>query len=149
VSRNHGLPPFLAEDPGVDSGYMIAQYTQAAIVSELKRLAVPASVDSIPSSAMQEDHVSMGWSAARKLRRCVDGLARVLAVEYLTAARGIEMRGPLEPSPATAAALALLRRNVEGPGPDRHLAPEIEHAFDDVRTGALVRAVEQTMGDLA
>ena len=68
-SRNHGLPPFLADDPGVDSGHMIAQYAQAAIVSDLKRLAVPASVDSIPSSAMQEDHVSMGWSAARKLRR--------------------------------------------------------------------------------
>ena len=68
-ARSHGLPPFLADDPGVDSGLMIAQYTQAAIVSELKRLAVPASVDSIPSSAMQEDHVSMGWSAARKLRR--------------------------------------------------------------------------------
>ena len=88
-NRNHGLPPFLADDPGVDSGLMIAQYTQAAIVSELKRLAVPASVDSIPSSAMQEDHVSMGWSAARKLRKALDGLTRVLAIEMLTAARGI------------------------------------------------------------
>ncbi len=88
VARSHGLPPFLADDPGVDSGHMIAQYTQAAIVSEMKRLAAPASVDSIPSSAMQEDHVSMGWSGARKLRRSVDGLARVLAVEVLTAARG-------------------------------------------------------------
>ena len=68
AKRNHGLPPFLADDPGVDSGLMIAQYTQAALVSEMKRLAVPASADSIPSSAMQEDHVSMGWSAARKLR---------------------------------------------------------------------------------
>ena len=87
VSRSHGLPPFLADDPGVDSGHMIAQYTQAAIVSELKRLAVPASVDSIPSSAMQEDHVSMGWAAARKLRRAIDGLGRVLAIEILTAAR--------------------------------------------------------------
>ena len=125
---------------------MIAQYTQAAIVSEMKRLADPASVDSIPSSAMQEDHVSMGWSAARKLRRSVDGLARVLAVEYLTAARALDLRAPLQPSPATAAAVALLRRNVEGPGPDRHLAPEIEHAFDDVRSGALVRAVEDTDG---
>ena len=84
-NRNHGLPPFLADDPGVDSGLMIAQYTQAAIVSELKRLAVPASVDSIPSSAMQEDHVSMGWSAGRKLRRALDGLTRVLAIEILTA----------------------------------------------------------------
>ena len=96
-SRNHGLPPFLADDPGVDSGHMIAQYTQAAIVSDLKRLAVPASVDSIPSSAMQEDHVSMGWSAARKLRKSIDGLTRVLAIEILTAARGVDLRAPLEP----------------------------------------------------
>ncbi|MST35105.1 histidine ammonia-lyase, partial [Acidimicrobiaceae bacterium USS-CC1] len=86
VSRSHGLPPFLAADPGVDSGHMIAQYTQAGIVSEMKRLAAPASVDSIPSSAMQEDHVSMGWGAARKLRRSIAGLTRVLAVELLTAA---------------------------------------------------------------
>ncbi len=148
-SRSHGLPPFLAHDPGVDSGHMIAQYTQAAIVSEMKRLANPASVDSIPSSAMQEDHVSMGWSAARKLRRSVDGLARVIAVEYLTAARALDLRAPLAPSPATAAAVALLRKNVEGPGPDRHLSPEIEHAFTDVRSGALVRAVQETMGELA
>lgn len=148
-ARNHGLHPFLAHDPGVDSGHMIAQYTQAAIVSELKRLANPASVDSIPSSAMQEDHVSMGWSAARKLRRSVDGLARVVAIEYLTAARALDMRAPLQPSPATAAAIALLRRNVEGPGPDRHLAPEIEHAVQDVLSGALVRAVEETIGELS
>jgi histidine ammonia-lyase len=67
-ARSHGLPAFLAADPGVDSGLMIAQYTQAGLVSDNKRLAVPASVDSIPSSAMQEDHVSMGWHAARKLR---------------------------------------------------------------------------------
>src|SRR3954449_3336909 len=148
-ARNHGLPAFLADDPGVDSGHMIAQYTQAAIVSELKRLAAPASVDSIPSSAMQEDHVSMGWSAARKLRRSVDGLARVVAIEYLTAARALDLRAPLSPSPATGAAVALLRRTVEGPGPDRHLAPEIEHAFTDVRSGALVRAVEAVTGPLA
>ncbi|MFY9653949.1 histidine ammonia-lyase, partial [Trebonia sp.] len=92
VARSHGLPPFLADDPGVDSGHMIAQYTSAGIVSELKRLAAPASVDSIPSSAMQEDHVSMGWSAARKLRRAVDGLTRVLAIELLTAARALDLR---------------------------------------------------------
>ena len=108
-ARNHGLPPFLADDPGVDSGHMIAQYTQASIVSELKRLAVPASVDSIPSSAMQEDHVSMGWNAARKLRRSVDGLARVVAVEVLTAARALDLRAPLTPSPATGAVVDLLR----------------------------------------
>ena len=117
-ARNHGLPPFLADDPGVDSGLMIAQYTQAAIVSELKRLAAPASVDSIPSSAMQEDHVSMGWSAARKLRRSVDGLTRVVAIEILTAARALDLRAPLEPSPATAAVVRLLRSSgVVGPRP--------------------------------
>lgn len=92
ASRCQGLNPFLAHDPGVDSGHMIAQYTQAAIVSELKRLAAPASVDSIPSAAIQEDHVSMGWSAARKLRKSVDGLTRVLVIEVLTAARGIDLR---------------------------------------------------------
>jgi histidine ammonia-lyase len=148
-SRNHGLPPFLAHDPGVDSGLMIAQYTQAAIVSELKRLAAPASVDSIPSSAMQEDHVSMGWSAARKLRRSVDGLTRVVAIELLTAARALDLRAPLEPSPATAAAIRLLRSSgVEGPGPDRHLSPEIEAAVSLVQSGAVLRAVEEVIGEL-
>ncbi|WP_159607475.1 aromatic amino acid lyase, partial [Agromyces humi] len=96
-ARNQGLPPFLAHEVGVDSGLMIAQYTAAGIVSELKRLAVPASVDSIPSSAMQEDHVSMGWAAARKLRRAIDGLTRVLAIEVMTAARGLALRAPLDP----------------------------------------------------
>jgi histidine ammonia-lyase len=148
ANRSAGLPPFLADDPGVDSGHMIAQYTQAAIVSELKRLAVPASVDSIPSSAMQEDHVSMGWSAARKLRRSVDGLTRVLAVELLTAARGLDMRAPLMPSPATAAVLAGLRAHVEGPGPDRYLAPEIEAAVNYVGSGAAVAAAETVTGPL-
>lgn len=149
-ARSHGLPPFLADDPGVDSGHMIAQYTQAAIVSEMKRLAAPASVDSIPSSAMQEDHVSMGWSAARKLRRSVDGLTRVLAVEVLTAARALDLRRPLEPSPATEAVVRLLRSSgVEGPGPDRHLSPEIEMAVELVRSGAVVAAVEEVIGELA
>ena len=148
-SRNHGLPAFLADDPGVDSGHMIAQYTQAAIVSELKRLAVPASVDSIPSSAMQEDHVSMGWSAARKLRRSIDGLTRVLAVEILTAARALDLRAPLEPAPGTAAVVRRLRvAGIAGPGPDRHLSPEIETTVDLVRTGAVLTAVEDEMGEL-
>ncbi|WP_314149680.1 histidine ammonia-lyase, partial [uncultured Leifsonia sp.] len=100
-ARNQGLPPFLAHEVGVDSGLMIAQYTAAGIVSELKRLAAPASVDSIPSSAMQEDHVSMGWAAARKLRRAIDGLGRVLAIELMTASRGAELRAPLQQGPAT------------------------------------------------
>lgn len=155
TSRSHGLPAFLAHDPGVDSGHMIAQYTQAAIVSELKRLAVPASVDSIPSSAMQEDHVSMGWSAARKLRRSVDGLARVLAVEVLTAARALDLRVATgsttgtAPAPATGAVVRRLRRaGVAGPGPDRHLAPEIETTLSLVRDGSLLAAAESTIGEL-
>ncbi len=146
--RSHGLPAFLAHDPGVDSGLMIAQYTQAAVVSELKRLAVPASVDSIPSSAMQEDHVSMGWSAARKLRRSVDGLSRVLAVELLTAARALDLRGPLQPAAATAAAVGALRQAVPGPGPDRFLSPEVEAAVELVRSGAVLAAVEGITGGL-
>jgi histidine ammonia-lyase len=148
-ARSHGLPPFLAADPGVDSGHMIAQYTQAALVSELKRLAVPASVDSIPSSAMQEDHVSMGWSAGRKLRRAVEGLTQVLAVEVLTGARALDFRAPLAPAPGTAAAVRSLRAHVPGPGPDRHLAPEIAAACALVSSGELLAAVEAEIGELA
>ncbi|MGP3533902.1 histidine ammonia-lyase [Microbacterium sp. RD1] len=142
-SRSSGLPPFLAGDPGVDSGLMIAQYTQAGIVTELKRLAAPASVDSIPTSAMQEDHVSMGWTAARKLRRAIDGLSRVLAIEILAAARGIEMRAE-GAAPATARVVEALRERVPGAGPDRYLAPEIQAATDLVVSGALLRAADAT-----
>jgi histidine ammonia-lyase len=147
-NRSHGLPPFLAAEPGVDSGHMIAQYTQAGLVSEMKRLAVPASVDSIPSSAMQEDHVSMGWSAGRKLRRSIDALTRVLAVEILTAARALDLRAPLIPAPATAAVVEALRAEVPGPGADRYLSPEIEATVGLVRSGALLAAVEAVIGSL-
>jgi len=133
--RSHGLPPFLADDPGVDSGLMIDQYTQAALVSECKRLAVPASVDSIPSSAMQEDHVSMGWHAARKLRKVVDNLAAILGIELLAASRAVDLRAPLQPAPRTGAVIAALRAQVAGPGPDRFQAPEVEIAAAFVRAG--------------
>jgi histidine ammonia-lyase len=146
VARNHGLPAFLAADPGVDSGHMLAQYTQAGVVSELKRLATPASVDSIPSSAMQEDHVSMGWSAARKLRRALDGLTRVLAIEAYTAARGLDLRAPLRPAPATEAVRQALRTRIAGPGPDRHVSAEIAAAVDLVSTGALLAAADDVLG---
>jgi histidine ammonia-lyase len=126
--RSNGLTPFLAGDAGVDSGLMIAQYTQAGLVSENKRLSVPASVDSIPSSAMQEDHVSMGWHAGRKLRKVVENLRRVVAIELVTAARALDMRAPLKPAPITGALLAKLRKEVPGVGPDRFLAPELEAA---------------------
>lgn len=148
-NRNHGLPPFLADDAGVDSGLMIAQYTQAALVSEMKRLAVPASVDSIPSSAMQEDHVSMGWSAARKLRTAVAALGRIIAVELYTATRAIELRDGLTPAPASTAAITALREaGVQGPGPDRFLAPDLAAAEAFVREGKLVAAVEEVTGPL-
>ncbi|CAM5497837.1 histidine ammonia-lyase [Streptomyces avidinii] len=149
-NRSHGLPPFLADDAGVDSGLMIAQYTQAALVSEMKRLAVPASADSIPSSAMQEDHVSMGWSAARKLRTAVDNLTRIIAIEMYAATRAIELRHGLTPAPASRAAIAAARAaGVQGPGPDRFLAPDLAAADAFVRSGGLVAAVEPVTGPLA
>jgi histidine ammonia-lyase len=143
--RSAGLPPFLAHDPGVDSGLMIAQYTQAGLVSENKRLSTPASVDSIPSSAMQEDHVSMGWSAARKLRKVVENLARILAIELVTSARAIEFREGLTPSPATARVIQELRKTVPGVGPDRFLSPELEAATTLVNSGAVFSAVKEVV----
>ena len=147
-ARNHGLPAFLAHDAGVDSGLMIAQYTSASIVSELKRLAVPSSVDSIPSSAMQEDHVSMGWNGARKLRTAIDGLSRVLAIEVMTAARAIDLRAPLLPSPGTGAVIERVRRDVAGAGPDRFLSPEIEFVVAAMQNGELRDAAVACLGPL-
>jgi histidine ammonia-lyase len=149
VARSHGLPPFLTRDPGVNSGMMIAQYTQAALVAENRRLATPASVGSLPSSAMQEDHVSMGWGAARKLRTALANLARILAVEATCAAHGLDLRAPLQPARATGAALALLRERMAGPGPDRWLSPDLAAAEELVATGALQRAVEAEIGGMA
>jgi histidine ammonia-lyase len=153
-ARSHGLPAFLASDPGVDSGLMIAQYTQAGLVSDNKRLAVPASVDSIPSSAMQEDHVSMGWHAARKLRKAVENLRRVLAIELVTSARALDIRtqvsgGQLTPGPAGTAVIAALRDVVEGPGTDRFLSPELEAADALVASGRVRAAAESAVGNLA
>lgn len=141
-ARNQGLNSFLADDPGVDSGLMIAHYTQAAMVAETKRLAAPASVDSIPSSAMQEDHVSMGWGAARKLRTAIENLTRVLAVELYAAARAIELREP-EPGAVTGAVIAELRKDVPGPGTDRFMSPELATTYEFVRSG---RALEVASG---
>jgi histidine ammonia-lyase len=148
ASRSHGLPAFLADNPGVDSGLMIAQYTQAAMVAENRRLAAPASVDSLPTSAMQEDHVSMGWGAARKLRLVVGNLTRVVAAELCCAARGLDLRAPLAPAAGTGAALSVIRSAVPGPGPDRYLAPELAAVESLVRSGALVDAVEAEIGPL-
>lgn len=127
-TRSHGLPPFLADEVGVDSGLMIAHYTAAALASENKRLAAPSSVDSLPTSGMQEDHVSMAWLSVRKLRKVIDNVRRILAVEYVAAARAVELRAPLEPAAGTGALISALRADVPGPGPDRYLAPELEAA---------------------
>ena len=141
VHRNFGLPPFLAHQAGVDSGLMIAQYTQAAMVSEMKRLASPASVDSIPSSAMQEDHVSMGWHAARKLRRSLAAFADVLAIELVASSRALALRAPLAPSPATAAVADLVNGVTGGPGPDRWLSPQLSAVGELVRSGRILATV--------
>jgi histidine ammonia-lyase len=144
VSRSHGLPPFLAHDPGVDSGLMIAHYTAVSLVAENRRLAAPATVDSLPTSAMQEDHVSMGWAAARKLRTVLTNLSRVLAVELVVGARAVALRAPLQPGEATGAVCALLRET--GPGPDRFVAPELGRAEQLVASGAVVEAATHALG---
>ncbi len=149
AARSHGLPPFLAEDPGVNSGLMLAQYAQAAMVAENRRLAAPASVDSLPSSAMQEDHVSMGWGAARKLRAVLANLERIVAIEVACAARALDLRAPLRPAAGTAAALIAVRERIPGPGPDRWLAPELAAVAELVSSGALLAAVEGEVGALA
>lgn len=146
-ARSNGLPAFLADDPGVDSGLMIAQYTQAALVSENKRLAVPASVDSIPTSAMQEDHVSMGWSAARKLRVSVTNLTRIIAIESYAAARALALRSPLKPGKATSAVVDLFG-GVAAPGADRFLAPDLAAAEGFISSGEVVARVEKAIGSL-
>ena len=145
VHRNYGLPPFLAAQAGVDSGLMIAQYTQAGMVSEMKRLAAPASVDSIPSSAMQEDHVSMGWHAARKLRRSLDAFADVLAIELVAASRAMALRAPLLASPATQPVVDAVNRASGGPGPDRWLAPELRAVGEAVRRGSLLSLAREVV----
>ena len=124
-TRSHGLPPFVAGEVGVDSGLMIGHYTAAAMASENKRLAAPASVDSLPTSAMQEDHVSMAWGAVRKLRVLIDNVRRILAVELTIGCRAVELRAPLQPGPTAAAMLRVVRESVDGVGPDRFLAPEL------------------------
>jgi histidine ammonia-lyase len=149
AARSAGLPPFLTEDAGVNSGMMLAQYTQAALVAENRRLAAPASVGSLPTSAMQEDHVSMGWSAARKLRIALRNLGRILGVEVACAAHGLDLRAPLRPGPGGTAALGAVRSRIGGPGPDRWLAPDLAAADELVSAGALQDAVEAAVGEMA
>src|SRR5262249_23376227 len=149
VTRSRSLPAFLTPDPGVNSGLMIAQYTAAGVVAENRRLASPASVDSLPTSGMQEDHVSMGWAAATKLRRVLDNLTTLLAVELLAGARGLQLRAPLTPSPAGATAVAAISTFAGAPGPDIYLAPVIEAAREAVAGRSLREAIESSVGPLS
>jgi len=146
--RSEGLPPFLAQEPGVNSGLMVAQYTAAALVAENRRLAAPASVDSVPTSGMQEDHVSMGWGAALKLRTVLDNLTSILAVELVAASRALDLRAPLKPAPATAAVRDLVRKQIPGVGPDRVIAPELAAAEGLIRSGAVIAAAQTAAGTL-
>ncbi len=145
-NRSTGLPAFLAHDPGVDSGMMLGQYTAAAMCAENRRLAAPASVDSLPTSAMQEDHVSMGWAATRKLRRVIDNLRRILAIEWVVSARAIELRA--QAAQATSAAITVLRSKVAGYGPDRELSPELTAAEQLLRDERLLGDIEDVVGKL-
>jgi histidine ammonia-lyase len=140
-ARSQGLPAFLSPDPGVNSGYMISQYLQAALVAENRVLAHPASVDSIPTSGSQEDHVSMGWGAGKKLLTVIDNVRRVIAVELLCAVQGIEYRAPLQPAPAAAAVVSLVRANVPPLTADRSLSEEIETVSRLIDQGAVTDVV--------
>jgi histidine ammonia-lyase len=142
-ARSHGLPPFLAPQAGLNSGFMLAQYTAASMVAENRRLAVPASADSIPTSGMQEDHVSMGWSAGIKLRRSIANLTGILAAEALVAAAGLELRAASQgvpPGDRTAAVLARIREDVEPMRSDRFLAADLAAVQRLVGSGALFAA---------
>ncbi len=147
--HSSGLPAFLAAEPGLQSGYMLTQYTSAALVAESRVLAHPASVESIPTSGSQEDHVSMGWGAGRKLAYVLDNATRVVAIEALCAAEGLRYREPLQPSPATAAVLARIREGVPPLTSDRALSADIETVADLVQGGDLAAAAESEIGPLS
>jgi histidine ammonia-lyase len=142
------LPPFLSERFGMCSGYMLAQYTAAALVSENKTLAVPASTDSIPTSAGQEDHNSMGTISARQCAAVVENFQAVVAIELLEAAQALDFRSPLRYGRGTAIAHRMVRERVPHLADDRNLSTDIEAAIQLVRNGALVAAVEDEIGSL-
>ena len=147
-ARNNGLPAFLVAESGLNSGFMLAQYTAASLVSECKTLAHPASVDSIGSSAGQEDHVSMGMTAARHARDVVVNAEVVVALEALVAAQALDLRAPLEPAAATRSARDAIRSRVAFLEADRELGPDIAAATGLVRTGEILRAAESVVGAL-
>ena len=148
IGAERGLPPFLSQEPGLGSGYMLAQYTQAALVSECKGLAHPSSVDSIPTSGLQEDHVSMGWHGALRAREVVGRVRTVLAAEAMCGAQALDLRGPSTPGRGTGAARTAIRTRVPFLEQDREVAADLRAAEEMLRDGSLVRAVEDAVGEL-
>ncbi|MBW3594667.1 MAG: histidine ammonia-lyase [Actinobacteria bacterium] len=145
---SNGLPAFLTADPGRRSGFMLTQYTAAALVTENRSLSFPSSVDSIPTSAGQEDHVSMGATAAQKARRVLANTRTVLAIEALTASQGLDLRTPLQPAPATAAVRSTVRKVSAFVDEDRSLSSDIEAVADSIFDGSIVAAAEDEIGAL-
>jgi histidine ammonia-lyase len=148
-SLSSGLPPFLAIEGGLHSGFMMAQVTAASLVCETRTLCMPASAESIPTSANQEDHVSLSTVAARKAAHVADDVASILAVEILAAARGLDFRRPLSPGKGVLAAYEFLRNRLPARDEDRPLAPEIETVREMVLGEELLAAVEAVVGPLA
>jgi histidine ammonia-lyase len=147
-SRSRGLPAFLSPAPGLNSGLMMAQYTAASCVTQLRQTATPYAVQSLDTSGGQEDHVSMGFAAALRSRRSLELLRQVVAVEVVCAAQALELRAPLHPGPATSALLASLRGRVAHLDADRPLAPDLEAAADWLRSGGWRQAAESAAGGL-
>src|SRR5215207_5917219 len=147
-ARSQGLPPFLSPRAGTNSGFMVSHYTAASLAEENRRLATPASVGSLPTSAMQEDHNSLGWSAGHKLRKVLDNLKLILAVEALCAAQALELRSPLSPGPATKTVLECIRLEIPPLEEDRFLAPDLKRAGELVGSGKLVESAQKVTGDL-
>jgi len=146
---NEGLPPFLSPQGGLHSGYMIAQYTAAALVSDCRAWSHPASVDSVPTSALQEDYNSMGAGAAHKAHQVLAHACQVLAIELLLAAQALDLRGPLVPGEGTRAALAVVRSHIPPLTGDRYLKPDLDAALELCRDSTLLAAVERATGPLA
>jgi histidine ammonia-lyase len=145
---NEGLPPFLSPHGGVHSGYMIAQYGAAALASELRTQAVPASVESIPTSGLQEDYNSMAAGSALKAGRAVGLARRVVAVELLLAAQALDFRAPLTPGRGSAAARAAVRARIAPLDRDRYLKADLDAALELCEEGAVLAAVEAALGPL-
>jgi histidine ammonia-lyase len=143
-----GLPAFLTEHGGLNSGLMLAQYTAASLVSENKVLAHPASVDSIPTSANQEDHVSMGTIAARKAREILENTQTVIAIELLCAAQGLDYLRPLKPGIGSKRAFEVIREIVPRLDADRILYPDINRMVELIREERLINSIEQAVGKL-